>query len=501
LPAPLRPPGVYDRTPAEAAEAAAVSSVLIAAMSRYGYQSVETPVIEYADLFLTKSGDEAINRLFTFEMYGRQLCLRSEFTASAARLYVERFQHEPKPLRWQFAGPVFRYESPGKGHSRQFTMLGTELIGATGAAADAETVGLAADGLSALGIRETTIYMGHLGLLNRALDHFDLDRRTKRFLLSQVENLRRPERGRAYVEKRFEQMVALSANAESLVAERAMLGENEASAEDIAHALELLLRSANLGTTGSGRTNEDVAQRLLTKSRRANQQVTIHRALDFLHSVVGIEGAPQAVFHELDALFPMDAAMRSLLDEWRETVTLLTEGYGLDAARFVLQPGLARGVNYYTGFVFEIHSGGEQLCGGGRYDDFIRVVGAAQDTPAVGFMYGLERVLDEARRAGFRAAPNAPQVLVVPIDSADSIYAVQVAARLRTACAVELYPPPTRKPTQAYTYAARRGITQIVVIGERERTAQTITVRDARSGAQTMLTLEALLASWKEPRP
>src|SRR6266852_3946577 len=110
--APGRPPGFYDRTTQEATEAAAVTAELQQMMSRFGYQVVETPLVEYADLFLTKSGDEAINRLFNFEMYGRQLCLRPEFTASAARLYIERYQHELKPIRWQFAGPIFRYESP-----------------------------------------------------------------------------------------------------------------------------------------------------------------------------------------------------------------------------------------------------------------------------------------------------------------------------------------------------------------------------------------------------
>src|SRR5215831_3502340 len=144
-----RPPGFYDRIAPEAAEAAAVTSELQRTMSRFGYMLVETPLVEHADLFLTKSGDEAINRLFSFELYGRQLCLRPEFTASAARLYVERFQHEPKPIRWQVDGPVFRYESPQRSHSRQFTMLGVELIGPSGLAGDAETMGLAAQGLIA----------------------------------------------------------------------------------------------------------------------------------------------------------------------------------------------------------------------------------------------------------------------------------------------------------------------------------------------------------------
>src|SRR5262249_7747397 len=115
-----RPPGFYDRNASEVAEAAAVTAELQRVMSRFGYMLVKQPMCQNADLLLTNSGDEAITRLFNFEMYGRQLCLRPEFTASAARLYIERYQHELKPIRWQFAGPIFRYESPQRSHSRQF---------------------------------------------------------------------------------------------------------------------------------------------------------------------------------------------------------------------------------------------------------------------------------------------------------------------------------------------------------------------------------------------
>src|SRR5215470_2726495 len=178
-----RPPGFYDRTAPEVAEANAVTAELQRVMARFGYAMVETPLVEYVDLFLTKSGDEAINRLFNFEMYGRQLCLRPEFTASAARLYIERFQHELKPIRWQFAGPIFRYESPQRSHSRQFTMLGVELIGPSGVGGDAEMMALACRGLLALGLDQWTLAIGHVGLVGQLLDRFGLDRRIRRLML------------------------------------------------------------------------------------------------------------------------------------------------------------------------------------------------------------------------------------------------------------------------------------------------------------------------------
>src|SRR5258708_579280 len=231
-----RPPGFYDRTASEVAEAAAITAELQRTMSRFGYALVETPMVEHVDLFLTKSGDEAINRLFNFEMYGRQLCLRPEFTASAARLYIERYQHELKPIRWQFAGPIFRYESPQRSHTRQFTMLGTELIGPSGAAGDAETIGLAAQCLKALGLHDWTLAIGHVGLVGQLLDQFPLDRRTRRLMLGQIENLRRPDRGRAYVEDQFARQYAdLPEQIGRLERQRRLLEADEHSS----HAFEL----------------------------------------------------------------------------------------------------------------------------------------------------------------------------------------------------------------------------------------------------------------------
>ena len=498
MPTPTRPPGVYDRLPADAAYAAAISAELSRTLSRFGYQSVETPLIEYAELFLTKSGDDAINRLFTFELYGRQLCLRSEFTASAARLYVERFQHAPKPIRWQFNGPVFRYKSPQRSHSRQFTMLGAELIGAASVSADAETLGLAARGLFAVGVRDWTLNVGHVGLVGLVLDRFGLDRRTRRFMLGQIENLRRADRGRAYVEAQFEQLYALLPQQ----LERLEHAASNVSHGDMLQALQLLLESANLGTPGSGRTHEDVARRLLTKQQRATQRGQVTAALDYLERFTAIEGTPAEAFAAMDALLAENAnhadsahtdAINEAARQFRATLDLLP-AYEVPVDRVRVQMGLARGLNYYTGIVFEIHAQTEdgnspfsngQLCGGGRYDDLLRVLGAAQDTPAIGFAYGVERLMQEARRAGYNAPEHGNRALVVPVEETDSFAAVQIATTLRDHWPVELFMPPTRNLSQALAYADKQAIPYVVIVGEAERAAGNVLLRDMQTGTQS----------------
>ena len=494
-----RPPGLYDRLPDEFAEASDITAKLQASMTRFGYQIIETPLVEFADLFLTKSGDDAVNRLFHFELRGRHLCLRSEFTPSAVRLYVERFQHEPKPIRWQFAGPVFRYESPQRSHSRQFTMLGTELIGATGISGDAETIGMATQGLVSIGLREWTLTVGHVGLVSQLLDRFNLDRRVKRFLLGQIENLRRADRGRVYVE---EQVRQLYAGLPTLPVAGKAPDEEADEAATMTQTISLLLESANLVMPSASRTPEEIARRLLNKQRRASHHQDTVKAIDFLDRLTRIDDTADRAFADIDALITelsSDQELHATVATFRQTVDLLA-AYGIPPAQIRISMGMARGLNYYTGIVFEVHTlagdSSSQLCGGGRYDDFIRVTGAIKDTPAVGFAYGLERLLQELHRLEQPLA-TADRVVatVVALDEADGFAAAQLATRLRQTVNVDLYPPPVRNLTQVLTRLGKQGVPYVFIIGEAERAANHISLRDMRTGQQSTCTLDTALAA------
>jgi histidyl-tRNA synthetase len=495
-----RPPGLYDRLPDETADANDISARLQGVMNRFGYQRIETPILEFADLFLAKSGDESVNRLFHFELRGRHLCLRSEFTPSAVRLYVERFQHEPKPLRWQFAGPVFRYESPQRSHSRQFTMLGAELIGPTGTSGDAETLGMAAQGLYAIGLRDWTMTVGHVGLVSQLLDRFGLDRRVKRALLGQIENLRRPERGRKYVEEQVGQLYAGAAPA-APTSDKTSLDDD---ATKMSRTISLLLESANMVMPNSTRTPEEIARRLLNKQQRAQHHADTLRAIEFLDRLTQIEETPTVAFAELGSLVatvvPDEAALNTLRT-FRATVGLL-EAYGVPQSHTRLMMGMARGLNYYTGIVFEVHTlagdSASQLCGGGRYDDFIRISGASADTPAVGMSYGLERLLQERTRQGLSSTPYPPShAVVIPIEEADNVLAAQVAMRLRDIGRVELYPPPVRNLSQVLTRLGKSGVPLVFIVGEMERVANKVSMRDMRAGSQTTCTVDEAMTALK----
>jgi len=101
--------GMADVLPAEAAVHRRITEVLTRTVESFGYKYIDVPVIEYAELFLTKSGEDIISKMYLFPFKNRHLCLRPEFTASVGRAFVNHLQDHTLPLRLYYVGPAFRY--------------------------------------------------------------------------------------------------------------------------------------------------------------------------------------------------------------------------------------------------------------------------------------------------------------------------------------------------------------------------------------------------------
>ena len=157
----------------------------------HGYKPVDVPILENTELYLRKAGEDIAARLYEFDYRSRRVALRPEVTASILRVYVERLQDEPLPLRLQYSGPVFRYEKPQQHRYRQFTLTGAELLGASGPRADAEIIHLACSGLEQVGIRDYKLVIGHTDVLEGFLDGLGLRQQLVNFLLRNMENLRK----------------------------------------------------------------------------------------------------------------------------------------------------------------------------------------------------------------------------------------------------------------------------------------------------------------------
>lgn len=132
-----------------------------------GYREVETPMFEYYDCYIGRSGQISQETLFKFfDEQGRVLVLRPDFTTSIARMAATKEQNTPKPLRYMYTGSVFRAEHTEGARRREFTQSGIELIGSASPAADAEVIALAIEGLMAVGVEEMTMEIGQVAFFN-----------------------------------------------------------------------------------------------------------------------------------------------------------------------------------------------------------------------------------------------------------------------------------------------------------------------------------------------
>lgn len=351
----------------------------------YGYQPVELPVIELADLFLIKAGDQVVNKLFTVEHQGREFALRPEFTAAAAYHYLTD-PARPSVARWQFQGYVFE-DDPFSNHNVQRFNLGAELIGLDGSIADAEIIALAANGLSAFEVSEYRLLIGHADLMRRVLTGFKLDSRIERFLLHQLPALQNPALGKKYVIEQVNKLI--SGSSDVLVDEQ--IAEH---ASNSAGMLDVILDASQRDTPMGARTRHDIARRLMQKRQRAFERPQIFEALDTLTVWSEIALDVDVAFQELHKLAVHDSAMEDILREWEQSIGYLETLYGIERKSIAIKPALARSWDYYTGIVFELSlTDGTQIGGGGRYNELMRLIGGQHDIPSVGFAYYVDNLL------------------------------------------------------------------------------------------------------------
>ncbi|HEX2171953.1 MAG TPA: HisS family protein [Dehalococcoidia bacterium] len=476
--------GVRDWLPADVARRLQVEDHVRGVFDRHVYQSVDVPILEQTELYLRKSGTEVAARLYSFtDQGGRKLSLRPELTASIIRAYLDQASRLTLPLRWQYGGPVFRYERPQRGKYRQFHQQGCELIGLSGSRADAEIVALAEAALDGLGIATRTV-VGHLGAVLRMLDQLRLSDRVKGFLLGNLDAIARGKRSSATVWQRLVDLGMVTEGDQAQL-NQLLRGLDDDQAQAVVRGL---LAGMNIELTGS-REPEEIVSRLLRKLRGADDRAQLERAVQFIEALGSVRGAPERVFGQAAAVLDEYGIDHAVLDELRETTDLLL-AHGRDLDRLTIDFGLARGLAYYSGLVFEIYPADDDLpvCGGGRYDGLIRALGGRVDVPALGFAYYVERIL-EAQAAGETAASVPAEVVIVVRDAADYPAGLRLADTWRRdgrRVTVDVRDGGGRAALQT---AHRHGIPEVFLIESIGDSELSGTLREMASGQERHLTV------------
>lgn len=446
--------GMRDVLPPTQHAQAVVQAALEAEIGRWGYLKLDLPILERRELYLKKSGEELVGKLYDFVHHGRNLALRPEWTASVLRAYLNELQAEPLPLRLSYSGPVFRYERPQRATYRQFTQVGVELIGGPAPQSDAEMITLACRGLNRVGVHDYTLTIGHIGVIRALLNGLGLADRTANLLLWNMERLRE---GRVDLIRR--QLADVHGD------ELFDLGPLQDLPDDQLEGLLLtMLRAVGVRLDHSTRPPEAIVARLVRKLRRDDPQPRIERALHLMERLASTRAAPDAALTQLDTLFAAEGIDPVPIGELRAILDLLN-AQERAPDQVIVDAGLGRGLHYYTGLIFEITApDGLQLCGGGRYDDLIASLGGRTSVPAIGFAYGLERVATVAAAA---PEPPHPTVLVMAESYAHVASALVTADRLRARGYIAIVDVRDRSFSANLRDATRRGAVAVIICDAR----------------------------------
>ena len=376
---------------------AAWADALLLSFAQAGYIRAEPGILQPAEPFLDLSGEDIRKSLYlTTDAGGEELCLRPDLTIPVARDYLASSQ-VGQPAGFSYLGPVFRYRG---GQPSEFLQAGIESFGRQDRpAADAEMLALALEATSAFGLTEIEIRTGDVALFIALIDALELYPVWRRRLI-----------------KDFNRKVNLAQDIERLTLATAP-GRNEyegvlaaLAGSDRKAALALVTDLMSIaGTTNvGGRSVSEIADRFLEQSTLKGGALP-RDALGTIKRFLAISGDPDDAVAQLRAL-AADTRLNitHAIDAFESRVGFMA-ARGVDTRQTRFSTSFGRGIDYYTGFEFELHAKGdgvEPLVAGGRYDGLLKRLGSPTDIPAVGFSIWVETLANIGKTAVNKTAAN-----------------------------------------------------------------------------------------------
>jgi len=371
-----------DRAPDLRAEA------LVASYERTGYRRVAPAILQPADPFLDLSGEEIRKRMYlTTDPSGRELCLRPDLTIPVSCDYLAS-PEKGKPAGFCYLGPVFRHST---GSPCEMLQAGIESFGrADTAATDAEMLALALEATSHYGVEAPQVSIGDVGLFVDLVGALDLAPAWKRRLLKDFNR-------KNLLAHDLERMTLMTGNSHAEY--EGVLTALAGSDPKAAHALVTDLLSIAGMTAVGGRSVGEIADRFLEQSALGAGAGLPRDMRTLIEKFLAVSGNPDEAAAELRALASAAGVKIGPALDLFESRTGFLAARGVDVAPIRFSTGFGRGLDYYTGFVFELADlTSETLVAGGRYDDLLTRLGASAPIPAIGFAVWIERLA--ARGAG-----------------------------------------------------------------------------------------------------
>ena len=341
-----------------------------------GYAFVEPPIVHPASVFVELAGEDLRRRLYlTSAADGTELALRPDYTIPVCLHHLATGAAKRK-AGYAYLGPVFRQRRDEPG---EFLQAGIESLGRMDrVAGDADALKLALDALAVLGVDKVAVRIGDSGVFGAVLDALALSPPWQRRLARNFGNR--------------ERVTALIARANGGArADAAAIGHSQRAS--VRRRAAAALEAAGLATL-DGRTAEEIADRFVEKAAIAAG--IGDRPAKVLSRYLAISGTPARALAAMRRLARSEnLAIDKALDRFAARAEALARR-GIDLKRLTFAADFGRRLDYYTGFVFEVHDPSRpdsgQIVGGGRYDRMMALISAGAAVPAVGFSIWLDRI-------------------------------------------------------------------------------------------------------------
>ena len=413
--------GTRDHGPLTMAKRDYIMRQIVEIFQNYGYDTIETPVIEYAEMILGKYGDEGDKLTYHFQDNGdRHIALRYDQTVPFARYFAMNHNDLPKPFKRYQISRVWRADKPQRGRLREFYQCDIDIIGTDSLLAELECVLVINDVLTKLGFAD-----------------FEIQFNDRRILTAVLESV-------------------------------------EVSSDQTVTVIRILDKLDKIGIEAVKRELQDIGL--------AEDQIQQLESL-LLQPATNSEKLERLKNYKVEAVSEIFAQ---------------AEAAGVDLKRLNFNPALARGLDYYTGIIFEVvlledRSLGT-ICAGGRYANLCGMFCNDQFS-GVGVAFGFERLVEALQsRELLTGIGLASQVLIVNFGSKLDSANLQLATTLRAAGINTEYYFEDAKLAKQFKYADKKQIPYVAVQGEGEQKRGVVVLKNMQTGEQQELNTEQLVA-------
>ena len=453
--------GVRDFFPADMAAERKIFDIWRKTVEKYGYEEYGASVLEPAELYRAKSGEELVNeQTYTFTDRGdRQVTLRPEMTPTVARMVSAKRRELSFPLRWYSIPNLFRYEQPQRGRLREHWQLNVDIFGVESINAEIEIISIAHDIVCAYGLKENDF---EIRINNRKLMNY-----------------------------LFKEVFGLNEEATKKMS-RLIDKKNKISKEDFEKGVRevfdnLTITSPRpLGESSSPLVSQAKIGGLLPPVGAANGELS-DKLLSLLNS---------QTLEELSSQLPKNVGENEGIKEIQNVIQNL-EKLGITNVRF--DQSLMRGFDYYTGIVFEIFDQNpvnkRSVFGGGRYDDLLSIFGGDK-IPAVGFGAGDVAARDLMETYGnISETDSSADLYICTIGKQNISYALKLAQKLRqneTRVTVDFS---EKKVGDQIASAVKYGIPKVICIGDEEVKTTKFKIKTLETGQEVTVQEEELIKS------